>query len=91
MEPKTLLITPLNRLPVVVTGPGIYIRRDGKRVEVHTVKPNDDLSVTAFTVNGATERMFRGAMRFKGFNIWHVSGRAYGLAEHPSDIIRKEG
>ena len=89
-RPARHVVTTLNRLPVIVTAPGLYRTRDGRRVQVHTVKPNADLTVTAFTAGGAIERMFRGKLTFRGFDIWHVSGRAYPLQESPRDIVASE-
>lgn len=79
----------LNNLPAIVTAPGIYVTRNGARVMVHNVKASPAPDVTAFTVKGSVERMFRGKPRFKGFNIWHISGRAYPLKESGRDIIGK--
>lgn len=88
--PDDAPVTTLNRLPVIITAPGIYRTRDGRRVQIHTLKPNPDLTCTSFTAAGATERMFRGKLRFRGHNIWHVSGRAYPLQESPRDIVAPE-
>lgn len=79
----------LNNLPVIVTAPGIYITRNGARVMVHNIKPAPSPDVTAFTVQGSVERMFRGKPRFKGYEIWHISGRAYSHKESGRDIVAK--
>lgn len=91
-------IAPYNKLPVIIDGPGVYITRNGKRVNIHAVKLYNDptgtydrLEVTAFEAKGAVERMFRGKPKFKGYDIWHVSGRYKACNElHPLDIIGKE-
>lgn len=79
----------LNNLPVIVTSPGIYVTRNGARVMVHNIKPAPSPDVTAFTVQGSIERMFRGKPRFRGYEIWHVSSRAYPLKESGRDIVAK--
>ena len=79
----------LNNLPTIVTSPGIYITRNGARVMVHNVKPAPSPDVTAFTVQGSVEHMFRGKPRFKRYHIWHISGRAYPLKESGRDIVAK--
>lgn len=71
----------LNNLPVIVTAPGIYIARNGARVMVHNIKPAPSPDITAFAVQGSIERMFRGKLRFRGYEIWHISGHAYPLKE----------
>lgn len=79
----------LNNLPVIVTSPGTYGTRNGERVMVHNIKPAPSPDVTAFTVQGSIERMFMGKPRFRGYEIWHVSGRAYPLKESGRDIVAK--
>lgn len=79
----------LNNLPTIVTAPGLYITRNGDRVMVHEVAASPAPDVTAFTVKGSVERMFRGKPRFKEYAIWHISGRAYPLNESGRDIIGK--
>lgn len=79
----------LNNLPVIVTSPVIYVTRNGARVMVHDVKPAPSHDVTAFTVQGSIERMFRGKPSFRGYEIWHVSGRAYSHKESGRDIVAK--
>lgn len=91
-------ITAYNKLPVIITGPGLYVCRNGKRVKIHAVELYNDpkgefdrLEVTAFEAKGAIEKMFRGKMSFRGLDAWHVSGRykAWG-EESPHDIVSKE-
>ena len=69
-------ITPLNRLRVVITGPGIYMMRNGSRARVHTANNNSDKTVTAFTCKGCVETMYRGRLVYKAYKIWHESGLA---------------
>lgn len=90
-------VLPINKEPVIIDGPGIYICRNGTRVSIHEVKPYvdpkgefDRLEVTAFEAKGAFERMFRGKMRFRGLDAWHVSGRYKPVTISNWDIVSKE-
>lgn len=93
-----MIIAPYNKLPVIIDGVGVYITRNGKRVNiVNIVLYNDPtgtydrLEVTAFEAKGSVERMFRGKPVFKGYDVWHVSGRYKACNElHPLDIVGKE-
>lgn len=87
----------LNKLPVVIDGPGIYTLRNGGRACIHEVKPFVDPrglvtreEVTAFEAKGSIERTFRGKMRFMGLDSWHVSGRRLPVTESLYDIVSKE-
>jgi hypothetical protein len=82
-------VTPHNRLPVVITGPGDYIRRDGARVTIREVDAEAaaKLDVTAYAAKGSAWRMFRGKIRLRGYDVFHVSGRANAFHEGESDII----
>jgi len=78
------------RLPVVVSEPGEYVTRDGRRVTVHDVQPKE--SPYTFKVKGQLWRMFRGRCAPRGLQVWHVSGRLDMVIEKPGDIIgRFEG
>lgn len=90
-------ILSINKEPVIIDGPGIYICRNGTRVCIHEIKPFvdpagkvDRLEVTAFEAKGAFERMYRGKMRFMGFDAWHVSGRYKPVVASNWDIVSKE-
>lgn len=77
-------------LTVVITEPGIYITRNGKRARIDNINPNQNMILNGHAARGRVERTFRGKLGFRGFEIWHVSGRLQPLEEHPLDIIRKE-
>lgn len=77
---------PLNALPVVITKPGEYVTRAGGKAIVHDVKGHSE-NVTAFAAKGSLVVLFRGKMRPRGLQIWHVSGRAFPLSESPHDIV----
>ena len=83
--------TPMSFLPVIIDGPGTYRCRDGKLAHVHTVKEGAEqrTNVTAFDAKGSRQRMFRGKECFKGYFIWHISGRYLALGESPYDIVAK--
>lgn len=90
-------MTTLNNLPVVIDGPGIYTLRNGGRACIHEVKPFVDPrglvtrdEVTAFEAKGAIEQMFRGKVRFRQPESWHVSGRRLPVTESAYDIMSKE-
>ena len=89
--PTTL---PINRKALVITGPGDYVTRDGRRVTVSAVVPYAPMpgaplrhEVTAFEAKGAIWAMFRGVMRPRGLKIWHLSGNYRGLQPSPLDIV----
>lgn len=85
-----MITTPhLNTLPVIITGPGDYRTRDGRRVSIWTVSawvPLDD-STTRFRAKGAVWRMDRDKLRPRGYHGWHVSGRALTSTEVTMDIV----
>ncbi len=90
-------ILSINTWPVIIDGPGIYLCRNGTRVCIHEIKPFvdpagkvDRLDVTACETKGAFERMYRGKMRFMGFDAWHVSGRYKPVVASNWDIVSKE-
>lgn len=72
-------------LPDVVTEPGDYVTRDGRRATIHTVQ--DDASPYTFKAKGSIWRLFRGKQRPRGHQIWHKSGRLDMVTEKPGDII----
>tara|TARA_B100001245_G_scaffold229359_1_gene207634 strand:- start:16 stop:267 length:252 start_codon:yes stop_codon:yes gene_type:complete len=79
----------LNTLPTLIDSIGTYIMRNGNRAYIDQIKEYPDKDVTAFTCKGNIERMFRGKLRFKGYKIWHPSGRASAF-ESEFDIVKKE-
>ncbi len=82
------VIYALNSLPDIITGPGDYVTRDGRRVTIHEVaEPGPDPTVTQCRAKGAVWKEFRGKVRPRGFNIWHTSGRSFILNESRSDIV----
>lgn len=81
------MITPFNRLPRIVTKPGDYRTRDGRRVTIHEVAPDPDPTVTRFAAKGAIWKVFRGKERPRGLKGWHVCGRGDAFAEKGSDIV----
>lgn len=76
-----------NDLPDLVSGPGDYASRDGRRITIRQVKPPPEPGSTMFAASGSVWREFRGAVRPHGFVTWHVSGRRLPLVETPSDIV----
>lgn len=90
-------ILPINKEPVIIDGPGIYRLRNGGRALIHAVEPYvdplgevDRLEVTAFEAKGSVEAMFRGRLRFRGLQCWHVSGRSKPVTISNWDIVSKE-
>lgn len=72
-------------LPAIVTQPGDYVTRDGRRVTIHEVLPVS--SPYTFKAKGTIWRMVRGAERPRGFQVWHVSGRLDMVDEKAGDIV----
>lgn len=69
----------------VITAPGDYITRNGTRV---TIRRIDNGSVPyTFPCKGSAWKMFRGAMRPRGFNVWMRSGHVNAVGDHPLDIV----
>lgn len=78
--------THLNDLPTIIDGPGEYATRAGGRATVREVKASEP-GTTAFSAKGSLWRLFRGAFRPRGLEIWHVSGRVLPLEESGRDIV----
>ena len=76
-------------LPVIIDAPGLYMTRDGRRVRIDRIDQRPEFLARGFAAKGSIERMFRGKMKFHDYNIWHVSGHAGALREHPRDIVAK--
>lgn len=83
------MTTYLNDLPVIIDGPGDYKLRNGGRASIVRVVENQNSNTTSFDAKGSTWRMFRGKLRPRGNDIWHVSGRKFLLTEDPEDIVEK--
>lgn len=88
--------TPMNRLPLVIDGPGDYVTRSGVRVTIHEVRlyaptPMSNLrhEVTAFEAKGSPWRKVAGKLQPCGYDVWHLSGRLRAVKEHPEDIVGK--
>lgn len=69
----------------VITAPGDYITRNGTRVTIHRID-NGPIPYT-FPCKGSAWKMFRGAMRPRGFNVWMRSGHVNAVGDHPLDIV----
>jgi len=81
----------LNNLPQVIDGPGEYATRAGKRVTVFSVDARGYSyaggTETRFAAKGSPWVMFRGKLRPRGYDIWHLSGRHSVMTETPRDIV----
>lgn len=73
-----------DKMPVVIDGPGEYVTRDGRRVTIYNIDGKG-----LFSARGSIWKMFRGKVRPRTFEIWHVSGRNMPLHEKPRDIVGK--
>jgi hypothetical protein len=82
-------ITPLNELSILITEPGDYKIRNGKRVTIHGIKPTHTLATTAFTAQGSVWKKPTNMGLNPEYEIWHVSGRCFGHKESPRDILTK--
>ena len=69
----------------VITAPGDYITRNGTRVIIDSID-NGSVPYT-FPCKGSAWKMFRGAMRPRGFNVWMRSGHLNAVGDHPLDIV----
>lgn len=69
----------------VITAPGDYITRNGTRVTIDSID-NGSVPYT-FPCKGSAWKMFRGAMRPRGFNVWMRSGHLNAVGDHPLDIV----
>lgn len=72
----------LSDLPVIITGPGEYVSRNGKRVTIREIS-----GPSTFAAKGHVWRMFRGKERPRDNDIWHVSGRYQAVGERGKDIV----
>ncbi len=78
----------LNDLPVVITGPGWYLLRNGRAAHIDQVAPVTNPGVTAFRAKGdLVSRLMKSGRPQLQYMIWHVSGRIGVLGESPRDII----
>lgn len=82
---SAMLVT--NRLPMLVSEPGEYVTRDGRRVTVHEVQGAE--SPYTFKVKGSIWRAFRGQVKPRGLHVWHVSGRSDMVQEKGVDIVAR--
>lgn len=76
----------LDDLPVVVTGPGDYVTRNGRRVAIREIGGKG-----TFNAKGAVYREFRGRVVARGLDIWHISGCYRAVGEHGLDIVSAIG
>lgn len=80
----------LNALPTVVTEPGEYATRDGRRVTIHEIRDTafraEFPDCTAFAAKG-TLHTLKGKRVVTDYNVWHVSGRNMPLEETSVDIV----
>jgi len=74
-------------LPDIITVKGDYITRHGNKVSIDTIKPPGTNTGTEYRAVGRVWRLFRGKMRPRMPNMWHVSGRCDGSRESGKDIV----
>ncbi len=80
-------ITPLNKLPVIITEIGMYLTRGGDTAIISELKENNPI-VTQFTAKGNILKKNKNKIEYV-YNIWNVSGRIYPLTESNLDIVAK--
>lgn len=80
-------MTALDKLATIIDGPGLYLTRDGRHVNIFAVQPGS--TGCTFRAKGSIFKMFRGKIVPRGYQIWHVSGRLLAVGISPSDIIKK--
>ncbi len=80
--------TPSNMKPVIITGAGDYVARNGDTVEINEVQDHsDDLTVTRFNCKGHHVSKTPSGKVKRKWGIWHQSGIHRGIGEHPLDIV----
>lgn len=89
--PTTL---PRNRRPLVITEPGDYITRAGRRVTVHEIvlyapAPGAPLrhEVTAFEAKGTLYTPTPTGRILRTYSAWHLTGDHNAVGESPRDIV----
>lgn len=83
-------ITPMNTKPIVITEPGEYVTRSGKKVNIIRVDDHsDDLSVTRFNCKGDIYTPRPGRSDKREYGIWHQSGSFRAIGTHMNDIVGK--
>ena len=83
-EQEAVVNHQLDTLPSIITSHGDYVTRAGNRVTIHTV---DTQGRSYWAAKGSRWLMFRGKVRPRGYDIWHVSGRSSVFRETPRDIV----
>ncbi len=69
------------RLPLIVTGLGTYLTRDGRRVTVTEITPTG--------CAGTVWKESRGKPRPAGYFYWYLNGRrGFTVVGRKSDIVR---
>lgn len=75
-------------LPVLITGPGWYVTRGGKRAKIERVKPPSAATCNCSGYLYIQERTTVKRERTE-WNIWRDNGRWKFIGEHEHDIVRK--
>lgn len=71
--------------PTVITSPGDYVTRNGTRITIDYI--DNGSAPYTFPCKGRPWKMFRGAMRPRGYNVWMRTGRLNAVGDHPLDIV----
>ena len=81
----------LNRLPIIIDGPGVYRMRNGKLVRLEEIDPETPPGQDGFLYNarGWTHSLTKGKWVKRQLALWHISGRLYSHRESPGDITVK--
>jgi len=77
--------------PIVITGPGEYRCRNGKRVTIHEIKypPNYTAGCCAFSAKGSIWRKVIAMGLNPPYGIWRTTGQFRPDSEHPLDVVAK--
>lgn len=74
--------------PFMVTKPGDYVTRDGRRVTVRAIVTHNSAgAAVTWPVKGQIWRMYRGELRPRGFDIWQTNGMINIAVESDKDIV----
>lgn len=71
--------------PTVITSPGEYVTRNGTRVTIDYI--DNGSAPYTFPCKGSAWKMFRGAMRPRGYTVWMKTGHLNAVGDHPLDIV----
>ena len=82
-------ITPMNKLPVIIIGPGKYKTREGEIVDIQQYKAQDTKSTTSFRCKGYRHTKTPSGRKTQVWEIYHESGAWRAVEPDPRDIVER--